>query len=410
MNGENYYNNQSTARAESPPPLSTNPTVPTVHGAPESDHLPTFATFDAKSSGADDERIPLNTRTPSNRPLPSNGIRTEVSDDSSDRYIFSGRGAPGGIRGGRGGPFDGPKDQFGNPLPPSNAFGPVHPGGFRPEPSESGMVRQYTNETVTSQTSRGRSRGGLLPRGYGRGGPHGPGRGGPGMNGNARDVLNGAAVLGAGPGMMVGEIGNIRQRLPPRYGNDDSPHGRGMPAPYTDESYSGLVAAPTYGRDPSAQGYGRRPLPGLPLTSGSYGRQPSPGPPSAPGGYGRQPSPGLPSAPAAYGHVSRESSPGPGQQPYRAESPPPPMPELRSGENHMIGQAVEMDAYTGSPSHTPTLQRPMQVSDGDLNIQGPVGLERQQQQRQRESLTSVYSAEQSVSKAPLSRDWLLTWF
>lgn len=96
MNGDNFYNRQSAVRAESPPPLNTQLGAPAVNGVPKSDQLPAFATYEMKtSSGMDDERIPLNTRTPSNRTVPSNGIRSEPSEDGYDRY-----GGPGGIRGG----------------------------------------------------------------------------------------------------------------------------------------------------------------------------------------------------------------------------------------------------------------------------------------------------------------------
>jgi hypothetical protein len=63
------------------------------------------------------------------------------------------------MRGGHGGQFNGPRDEFGNLLPPSNAFGPVPQGGFRRGPSDHKMAHQYSNDTMNSQQSRGRGRG-----------------------------------------------------------------------------------------------------------------------------------------------------------------------------------------------------------------------------------------------------------
>ncbi|MCJ1268888.1 regulator of ime2 [Lobaria immixta] len=483
MNGENYYNRHNATRAESPPPLDSQPTVPMANGGPGPDQLPAFATYDSKVMRVtDEERMPLNTRTPSNRTLPSNGRTNEASEDG-DRYAGQGRGGPGGMRGGHAGPFNGPRDEFGNPLPSSNAFGPVPPGAVRQDSSDTRIGHQYSNETMNSQSSRGRGRGGYPPRGYGRGGPHGSGRG-PGMNGNGRGIPMGPMAAGAGAGMMAAERGRYRQEGPPPgyapgYGpgpGNGLPQGRGMPSQYNREMSSGPGGAAMYGRDPSASGYGRRPSPGPPSAPGygrqpspgppsapGYGRQPSPGPPSAPGygrqpspgppsapGYGRQPSPGSisapnqviqssgppsapgygrqpspgppsapghgrqpspgppsapgygrqspgsPSAPGAYGY-GREPSPGPpGVSQYRADSPPPPMPEIQHNEGQIIGQAVEMDAYTGSPSHTPVSNRVMHLRDGDQDVH-IIGQQQQQQQQRRESpmsATSVYSGQE----------------
>lgn len=337
------------------------------------------------SAMTDDERIPLNTRTPSNKTLPSNGLRTEPSDDMYERYTGSGRGAPGGMRGGRGGPFNGPRDEFGNPLPPSNAFGPVPHGGFRREPVEPPMMRQYSNDPSNSQAFRGRGRGGYPSRGYGRGSFSALGRGGTGSGGNGRGSPIGAMAIGTDPGMMTGEIGNRGQEPPPVYGNQNPPQRRAVPAQYNDDMRPGLVMAQMYGRESSAPGYVRRPSPGPPSAPGGYGRQPSPGPPSAPGGYIRQRSPGQPPEPGANGYVSRDPSPGPRQQPYRAHSPPPPMPEPHPDETHIIGQAIEMDAYTGSPSPTPTMRRPVQPFGNNGDVDRPTGLSRQQQEETRGS-------------------------
>ena len=427
MNGENYYSRQNAIRAESPPPLTTKPTTPMVNGAPGSNQHPAFATFDAKTAREmESESMPLNTRTPSNRGQPNHEIRTEASDDSHDRYTGQGREGPEGMRGGRMGLHNGPRDEFGHPLPSSNAFGPVPPDGFRRDIPQPGIRRQYSNETMSSQNSRGRGRGGYPSRGYGRVGPYGPGRGGFVNGGNERSVPIGATVGGPGAGIMAGQTGNRRQeRQPPGYGNSYPQQGRGFPLHDHDNMQPGPSGAVMYGRDPSVPNYGRRPSPGPPSAPGGYGRQPSPGPPSAPGGYGRQPSPGPPSAPGAYRRhpspgipsapgiygrqpspgpqstpgdydkATREPSPGPGQRQYRARSPPPPMPEMQPGGSHVIGQAIEMDAYTGSPSHTPSLHRPMQLGPND-DAQQSSGLKQQQEQYREppSSLTGVYSGDQ----------------
>ena len=414
MNGDNFYARQGVVRAESPPPLNTQSGAPVVNGAPKPDQLPAFATYELKpSSVMDDEQIPLNTRTPSNRTMPSNGIRPEPSEDGYDRYGGPGRGGPGGIRGGRTAPFSGPRDEFGNPLPPSNAFGPVPAGGFQREPLDPRPRRQYSDETMSSQGSRGRGRG-YPGRGYGRGGPFGLGRGS-GMNGNGRGIPMGAMVAGAGAGTMAGEMGN-RQGMPPIYGNTYAPQGRGVPRQYNGDMVAGrgggMIYAndqPTtdYGQRPShdppsvPRGYGRYPSPDPPSASGAYRGGPSPGPPSRPGGYGGQPtadstpafgqyarqsSPSPPpSVPRAYGNSS-EPTPAPNPLPYNADSPPPAISELQASNGPIIGQAVEMDAFTGSPSQTPLPTRPMQLRDSEADAQ------KQQQRESPLSLTSIYSS------------------
>lgn len=61
-----------------------------------------------------------------------------------------------------------------------------------------------------------------------------------------------------------------------------------------------------------------------------------------------------------------------------------------------IGQAVEMDAFTGSPQRSPKYHQPIQLRDSDSDVQGLVGLQ-QQGQNHRESplsLSSVYSTQE----------------
>lgn len=437
MNGENFYAHQTMAattaagaRAETPPPLTSQPPPPMVNGAPGADKLPNFTTYEKNPRDFEDDRVPLNARTPSNHTLPSNGMQPHSPEDGLDSFTGPGRGGlsrggPRGMRGGRGG-YSGPRDEYGNPLPPSNAFGPV-PGPMRRDPSDPRMRHQYSDEGMGG--SRGRGRGGFPPRGYGRGGPYGPARGGPNGYGRGAPV---DMAAGAGAGLMAAEMRNRGgQGPPPDYSNGYPPMEGERPGQYEQlgaaAGYGRSPSAPAYGRrspgPPSAPGYGRQPSPGPLSNAAGYGRQPSPGPPSNPGGFGRQPSPGsrsaggygrqspgLPSAPGVYARQRSHSNPGVydhnGHQPSfgayqgrrtRAESPPPPMPEFPANQSG-IGQAVEMDATTGSPSHTPIPYQTMQLRDSDSDVQGLVGLQRQREHRESPmSLTSVYSSQEYFS-------------
>ncbi|KAI4171713.1 MAG: hypothetical protein LQ348_006890 [Seirophora lacunosa] len=434
MNGENFYNRQNSApaapagaRAETPPPLTSQPPPSMANGGPGADKLPSFTAYEKNPRDFEDDRVPLNARTPSNRTLPSNGMQSQSPDENFDTHAGPGRAGParGGPRvmgGGRGG-YGGPRDEYGNPLPPSNAFGPM-PGPMRRDPSDPGMRHQYSDDGMGG--ARGRGRGGYPARGYGRGGPYGPGRGGPHHYGRGAPM---GIAAGAGAGMMAGEMRNGGgQGPPPGYGNGYTPMAGERPGQYEPAGAAGYgrsPSAPAYGRrspgPPSAPGYARQPSPGPPSNPAGYGRRPSPGPPSNPGGFGRQPSPGgrsappggygrhspgPPSAPAMYARQRSNSNPGGydfnGRQPspgayqgqrMRPESPPPPMP-VPANEG-AIGQAVEMDATTGSPSHTPAPYQPMQLHDSDSDVQGLVGLQRQREHRESPlSLTSVYSSQE----------------
>ena len=85
-------------------------------------------------------------------------------------------------------------------------------------------------------------------------------------------------------------------------------------------------------------------------------------------------------------------------QPYRNE-PSPPLPLHHPGEGEIIGQAIEMDARTGSPAlASPQFPRMQQLRDSDSDVQGLVGLQKQGTIKEHRdspmSLTSVYSGEQ----------------
>ena len=429
MNGENFYAQQAAApplrpptamgaRAESPPPLPQS-AAPMVNGAQGSDKLPSFATFERKNShSVEDDRVPLNSRTPSNKTAQGSGFSSDSPSDEYQRYGPPNRGSFRG-RGGRGGGYGMARDLYGGPVPPPNAFGPA--------------PRQYSNDSGFSQGSRGRGRGGYPPMAYGRGGPMRPMRGGPGMNnGYGRDLS--PAAIGAMGGTMAGGTANRnRQNHPPQYGNDYQQQ-RDMDGPY--DRKRSLDDGSGYSRNHSAPGYGRRPSPGPPSAPGAYGRRPSPGPPSAPGygrqpspgppsapGYGRQPSPGPPSAPGVYrrgpspgppsaGGYGRGPSPGPPQaaggygyslrqpspgngdfQQHRSKSPPPPLPTSYGGGDDVIGQAIEMDAHTGSPSPTFGQGSRAPPQEMDAVLANPSDT-RQQHRESPLSLTSVYSTQE----------------
>ena len=352
MSGENFYNRQNTARIDSPPPLSQEPTAPMVNGAPGANALPAFATFDQKQRTSDDDRIPLNSMT-GTAVSSSPGVRPSTGDEPPmDRYGAV-RGGMGPNRGRGGRMYNGPRDEYGNPLPIAGAYG--QGPGSRRSSGEQYPRRQYSNETMNSQGSRGKNRGGYPPRGgFGRGGPYG-GRGGPGIAGNGKGGPPfGAMVAGAGAGMVAGDMMGRGQRgPPPGYSASYGPQqGRPNPGQYN-KGYAGPVPGP-----------------------GSYTRRQSPGPPSAPGTYSRNPSPGPPSAPGAYGYGSRQASPSRELSYARAESPPP-LPIHDQGSYSVpIGQAVEMDASTGSPAATPSfppVNNPLRESDSD--VEGLVGLQ-----------------------------------
>ncbi|KAJ5594374.1 uncharacterized protein N7459_000582 [Penicillium hispanicum] len=169
MSGENYYNRQNAATAAAaatPVPVTTETKEPVVSGSPTSDSGPTFATFRTSTRDSDDDRTPLNSRTPAHDvpPLP-------------DAQYPSRRGTP----------YRSP-DEAG--MPPS---GPYGGGPMVRNPSDPRLRPQYSDGSMGSMGSRRggppgfppRGRGGYPPRGgYGRGGPYmGPPRGPPGNRG-----------------------------------------------------------------------------------------------------------------------------------------------------------------------------------------------------------------------------------
>lgn len=437
MNGENFYNRQNATEADAQPPNSQ-PIMPSVDRISTPDQLPAFTTYDSKSQATvDDDQMPLNARTPSNRTAPSSAMRVETSEDGSEKYGAMGRASPGGMRGGYGGAFNAPRDEFGNLLPPSNAFGPSPVGASRREPFDPRMTHQYSNDTINSQGSHGRGRGGYPGRGVGRGGPYGPGRGS-GLNGSARGIPMGPLAIAT----VDNGMSNRRQDgAPPGYGNGYRPEGRAFPGYSNGDVIATRPGGPTMNaREPPSPGYGGsvgyggQPPPISPVSPGGsamnardqpsfgyggsppplpssaavgYGRQPALLSPTSPGDYvhtsssgaqenstlhGRGPSPGPPSAPGANGYVAREPFSESGAHSYQTALPPPPLPELRPGESSIIGQAVEMDALTGSPS-----QNPVQSRNNDVGVLGLAGMHQKIQRRDSPmSMTSVYSNQEYV--------------
>jgi hypothetical protein len=328
MNGENFYN-----RLGAPDPVPA-PTAPLVNGRPGVDKLPAFATFEMakEKERTSDERIPLTQMTPSER-SPNNASRSMESDRYGGPARSQSRGSP-------------PKDQYGNPMPqpPPGTYGMRSRDPSR-DPS---LNRQYSDPAMRGRgmpPGGYRGRGGY-PNGRGGYGPprggYGPPRGGPprgGYGGPYRGGMNEPLSAGAAGGMAAGAM--MRG-------------GRGGPPP-------------GYGAPQNGRGGYRGPSPG-----GGYARRPSP--PQAPGyDAATYPAPVPPPANqyAAYNpDDSRSSLP-------RAESPPP-----ISAIEGPVGQAVEMDATTGSPSHPPQGYGQfgaLRESDGD--VAGMVGLQEQRIQR-----------------------------
>lgn len=191
MSGENYYNRQNAAAAAlndaKTDSVNGDAKEAYVTGSPTADG-PTFATFRTNTRESDDDRTPLNSRTPANDyPLPEQPPRNGM-------------------------PYSAARDEVGNPLPPSGPYAAAGRGG-RPYPGDS---RMNGPGGPLPPGFGARGRGGYPPRGgYGRGGPYGaprgrgspmgPMRGGPpGMRGRGGyrgppPVDYGYDAYGAGP-------------------------------------------------------------------------------------------------------------------------------------------------------------------------------------------------------------------
>ncbi|ORY67707.1 SUR7/PalI family-domain-containing protein [Pseudomassariella vexata] len=330
MSGENYYNRTAQQQAPVATTLgAVEPTVPVVSGGNGPSDKPPFVTYEKKDDRSSDERVPLTARTPSQRS--PNQMPAEIT--ASD-IPYSGPTPP---RSAAGSSRSLPRDQYGNPMPQlQDAYGvrrgpPIEQANMRDRIGPPGGYR-----------GRGNNRGGY-------GGPYGPppnGRGGYGPQGRGG--------YGYGPGGRGG--------YGPRGGYGAGGMRGGRPPP------------PGY---PGNGGYDRRPPP-QPDAYGNYGpgpgRQGSPATVGAP--YGMNPS--MPSASTgttgmggyeAY-HPDRVS------ELPRAESPPP-LPGVDDAIPAPVGQAVEMDARTGSPAHPPQGfgQFNNQLRDSDADVAGMLALQ-----------------------------------
>ncbi|KAI0422998.1 SUR7/PalI family-domain-containing protein [Xylaria grammica] len=333
MSGENYYNRQAQQETNSVVASSLQPTVPSVSGANgTADGLPTFTTYDKRGDDrSSDERIPLTARTPSERSPNNAPVDMSASDLSNTRRSFS--GSTGALT----------TDQYGNPsAQPPDAYG---------------MRRGPSMERMDGR-GRGGLPGGYRGRGNGRGayaGGYGPppnGRGGYGGPPNGRGAYGPPGRGGYGPGP------NGRGGYGPRGGYGGGMRGGRTPPP----GYTGGV-----------QYDGRTPPPGV---YGNYGpgRQASPGPARAP--YDENPS--MPSVPAGITNTG-------GYQPYRPENAddlpraesPPPLPESDLVPSGAVGQAVEMNAMTGSPAQPPAGfgQFNNHIRDSDTDVAGMLALQ-----------------------------------
>lgn len=203
MSGENFYNRQRAeaaaaqlAKAEFPPPLPINmdAKAPLISNNSHSDSAPTFTTFSSRT-------------TEEGSGVMANGVGENTPYDHSVRSVRPG--------------YHGPRDEYGNPIPPAAMAGAGAAVAEFTVPSRSDSDRMMQNQyadprfgpqrgpmppQVYGQAQRGR---GHPPRGgYGRGGPYG-GRGrGPPPNGRGGSMRGG---MRGGPPPGVGQ----RHRGPP---------------------------------------------------------------------------------------------------------------------------------------------------------------------------------------------------
>lgn len=354
MSGENYYNRTGTQNTAVAGPSTMSPTVPVLSGAngPADNKLPTFATYEAKKDDrSSDERVPLTSTSPSQR-SPNGGF---ASTDGT--YVDRNNSMP-SVR----------RDQYGNPIQ---------------APQDTYAVARGPSQDRMNSRGRGgpyRGRGG-----YSRGGGYGPNNGPtpPGSRG------------GYGPGPGARGRGGYG---PPRgaYGPNG---GRGGRAP------------------PPAYGYGngadRRP-PG-PNMYGAYdqARDASPGPSGA--AYGANPSmPSVSTGTTGTSGSYQAYNPNRISELPRAESPPPLPGMEESDAPPAVGQAVEMNANTGSPAHPPQdfgHFPNQQIRDSDADVAGMLALQQARvntpPRRHDTYMTasSRYSQDESAAYVPPRQAW-----
>ncbi|KAL2065706.1 hypothetical protein VTL71DRAFT_3376 [Oculimacula yallundae] len=240
------------------------------------------------------------------------------------------------------------RDQYGNIIPPPGAYG----GRSRDPSADPSLNRQYSEN---SMNSRGRGMAGGF-RGLPRGGGNFNGRGGPSRGG---------------------------------YGQ---PRG-GYGGPYRDQMGPPGGAMMRGGRGGAPPAYGRGGYDNRGPSPGGYGqRRP------APGGYDQYAQPQQPEYAAYNPDDSRSSLP-------RAESPPP-LPGLdTAGPVGPVGQAIEMDATTGSPSAAPRgFGQFGNIRESDGDVAGMVGLQQQRLQH-RATVDSDVSRYSQDTYAPPRQAW-----
>ncbi|KAL5361251.1 SUR7/PalI family-domain-containing protein [Aspergillus floccosus] len=201
MSGENFYNRQNAAAAATAlnePKAFQMETKDTFVTPPGSDNGPTFATFRTTTRESDDDRTPLNSRTPAN----DAEHQLQVRDNA---------------------PYQGE-----DTLPPG-PYGPGPGPRMRPGPTDPRLQNQYSDPNMGTRRGppppgfNSRGRGGYPPRGgYGRGGPYAGPRGPPPPGARGPPM---GPMRGGSPGMM----GRGGYRGPPTFGY--GPGSRPMPPP-----------------------------------------------------------------------------------------------------------------------------------------------------------------------------------
>ncbi|KAJ0424243.1 SUR7/PalI family-domain-containing protein [Aspergillus carlsbadensis] len=190
MSGDNYYNRQNvtTAAFNEPKPIAPEAKETFVAASQSSESAPTFATFRTTTRESDDDRTPLND-------LPNHNQSDTAVQDSAYPSRIPGDSVP----------YNAPRDEYGNPLPPI----PYNAGSRMrtPGPPDSRMRDQHLDSRRGPQPPgfAPRGRGGYPPRGgYGRGGPYGGVPGAPyGHNPRGPPPGRNGSMRRGPPGMMA---------------------------------------------------------------------------------------------------------------------------------------------------------------------------------------------------------------
>jgi uncharacterized membrane protein len=317
MSGENFYNRQNAL----PKVDSTSvrfgdePKAPMVNGAPGSNTLPAFATFN-KEQDVSVDRSDLSQSTPSAR---MNGSALGYRGGNGEVLAPARSRSQDHLRG--------PRDEYGAPLAPNAA-------SLRSGPSDPSLRRRFSQERMNGPPAGPRGgygyagpRGRAYPTrgGYGppRGGVGGP-RGGPNQGPGRGAYNDGRAYYhnGRGRGVYDGGRGNY----PNGRGRGAYDDGRGNY--HTGPGRGGVLAAEV-GAGMAAGAMMGRQQPGPPPGYPPYG------PKASPGQYGSQDD--LRQAPS---QEYRGAPSGPPQQ-FSRKTPP------LAEDVSLVGQALEMNAVTG---------------------------------------------------------------